>query len=123
MRELREAKDWSIDELANRAKTSRSYIHYLETNQRKKLYAPELHQVAEALGTTIDYLLTGKQTLIDLEKLDPQLQLIYSDLMGNSNVFFRKSGEVDSEGLKAIHKFIKFIIKDSEERDKNKTND
>lgn len=117
---LRKAKGWKVEKLAVESDTSKSYISLLETNQRsKEPSAYKLQAVADALGTTLDYLVTGTQFF---DKLDQDLKEIFIELLDQGNQgnipFFRKSGQFDEEGLKAILGFIKFTKQESAKKTK-----
>ncbi|MEG6617468.1 helix-turn-helix transcriptional regulator [Peptococcaceae bacterium 1198_IL3148] len=110
IKQLRESKKWSQEKLAAESGTSKTYIYLLETNQRQKdTSATKLNAIADALNTTVDYLLTGKE-LLDITKIDPELQNIYIELLESGELpYYRKSKDIDEEGLKSILEFIRFI--------------
>ncbi len=53
LRALREAKGWSQDDLARRAKLTKPYVSMLETGVRKQPSLPTLRRLAKALGVPI----------------------------------------------------------------------
>lgn len=118
IKKLRELKDWSQEKLAAESGTSKTYIYLLESNKRTK--ANDVHKlkdVADALGTSLDYIVSGKPNLIDTEFMDEELKEIYMELVDLGTLpLYRASGQFDKEGLKSILKFIKFIKQKSEEK-------
>ena len=56
LRMLRAQKDWTLDELASRAKVGRVTIHRAERGS-ERITAPMIMRLARALGVTTDYLL------------------------------------------------------------------
>lgn len=59
IRELRERQGLTQDDLASRAKLSKGFLSEIENNKRK-IGSEYLLRIANALGATVDYLLTGK---------------------------------------------------------------
>ena len=57
IRQLREEKEWSLNELAERAGISKAYLSQLENNVSKQPSAEVLLKIAAALRTTIADLL------------------------------------------------------------------
>lgn len=55
----------SLDELAKRSKTSKSYLWELENREKRKPSAEKLSEVANALEVTTGYLLDGKAEMDD----------------------------------------------------------
>lgn len=118
IKELRDSLGWSQEKLAAETGTSKSYISYVEKNQREP-GAENLKKIATVLGTTMDYLATGKNTLVDLEDLEPELKEIYEELSLQGNLpIYRRSGQFDREGLKSILQFIRYIKQESLKSDK-----
>lgn len=111
IKELREEKGWKQEKLASESGTSKSYISLLEANQRyKDTSVYKLKSVADALGTSVDYLISGRSPFVDINEIDPELKEIYMELLNQNNLpFYRKSGALDREGLKSILEFIRFI--------------
>jgi transcriptional regulator with XRE-family HTH domain len=60
VRRLRKEHGWSQDQLAERTKLSKSFLSEIETGTEKPR-GPNLVLLAQALGTSIDYLMTGKE--------------------------------------------------------------
>lgn len=59
IREVRESRGLTQEQLANSAKISKSFLSDVENNN-KNLSSQLLLQIATALGASVDYLLTGK---------------------------------------------------------------
>lgn len=57
LREVREARNLTIRELANKCGLSVSQLYRLEKGERPRVAALTLARVAQALGTSVDYLL------------------------------------------------------------------
>jgi transcriptional regulator with XRE-family HTH domain len=79
VRRLRQEKGWTTRMLAKEAGVSDSYVSRLETGATAKPRQEDLQQVAEALGTTVFFLVEGYAP-IDVggsdrfDKLDPDLK-------------------------------------------------
>jgi len=57
LRQVREARNLSIRELANRAQLSVSQLYRLEKGERPRVAALTLARLAQALDTSLDFLL------------------------------------------------------------------
>jgi len=57
LRVAREAKGWTQDELARKAKLTKPYISQLENGVRKNPSLPALQRLAKALGVPVTELL------------------------------------------------------------------
>jgi transcriptional regulator with XRE-family HTH domain len=57
VRELRYAKGWGPDDLADRAKISRTALYQIENGKTERPQAGTLRRIAQALGTTPENLL------------------------------------------------------------------
>lgn len=62
---LREQKGYSITELADLANVSKSYLSYIERNLNKNPSIHFLMKVAKPLDISIEYLLTGMDSIED----------------------------------------------------------
>ena len=58
VRRIRKRREWSLDELAERAGMSKSFLWEIE-NDRSDASGERLLKLADALGTTVEYLLRG----------------------------------------------------------------
>jgi transcriptional regulator with XRE-family HTH domain len=59
IRDLRYAKGWGPDELASRAKISRTALYQIERGSTSKPQAGTLRRISRALGVPLEVLLTG----------------------------------------------------------------
>ena len=59
LKEARKEKGWSLDELARRSLSSKSYLWELENRDTRRPSAKKVSKVAEALGLTVEYLMKG----------------------------------------------------------------
>lgn len=57
VRQLREARNWTLGQLAAYSGVSKAQISRIESRQRRNPSADTLMNLAQALGTTTDYLL------------------------------------------------------------------
>lgn len=57
LREIRELRAWTQEELAEKAGLAASVVSHYETGVRRKPSADNLVKLAKALGVTVDYLL------------------------------------------------------------------
>ncbi len=92
IRNLRKAKDLTLEQLAEQTESSKGYIWELENRESKSPSAEKLLKIADVLGVTVEFLL-------DESKSDP------SDNVKKSAFFrkFEKLSDPDQE------KFMKFI--------------
>src|SRR3984957_14549167 len=65
IRDLRYAKGWGPDELANRAKISRTALYQLERGNTNKPQAGTLRRISRALGVPLEILLETPQASSD----------------------------------------------------------
>lgn len=59
---LRKAKGYTLDELADLAESSKSYIWELENKNPPRPSAEKLAKIAKALGVTLDYFIGDEVT-------------------------------------------------------------
>ena len=127
IREIREKRGLTQDQLAKDADISKGFLSDVENNKRN-IGSQGLLRIANELGASVDYLLTGriaenvenKQIIIprDLSQAAEDLNLSYSDTLdllntGNSAVArrgkkYRK--ELTVEGWKKLHAAIKEVF-------------
>ena len=80
VRQLRASKGWTTRMLGKEAGVSDSFVSRLETGATAKPRAEDLHQIAEALGTTLFFLENGYEAIASsgsetlLSGLDPELK-------------------------------------------------
>ncbi len=58
LKALRQAKGWTLEDLARRAKVTNAYISLLETGKKKNPSLAVLKRLAKALGVGVEKLLT-----------------------------------------------------------------
>ncbi|QJW78720.1 helix-turn-helix domain-containing protein [Burkholderia glumae] len=88
----------TLDELAQKTESSKSYIWELENRPVVRPSADKIRRIAEVFGVTVEYLLDeGKQTLTKSEA---------------DEVFFRRIGQLDAAKRAQLEKFLKAIDDD-----------
>lgn len=65
IRDLRYAKGWGPDELASRAKISRTALYQIERGNTSKPQAGTLRRISRALGVPLENLLTSTPTSVE----------------------------------------------------------
>lgn len=128
IREIREKRGLTQEQLAKKAAMSKGFLSDVENNKRN-IGSQGLLRIANTLGASVDYLLAGKvtesveneQILIppELSRAAEELNLSYSDTLDLLKTFnsavarrgdkFRK--ELDVEGWKKLHDAIKEVFK------------
>lgn len=88
---LRKDKGYTLDELAQRAGTSKSYIWELENKNPPRLSAMKLAKIAEALEVTMDYFIDDEIPEEDAVDI----------------AFYRKYRKMRPENKKKFQKIIK----------------
>lgn len=96
IRELRKAKGFTLEQLAEKSQSSKSYIWELENKDPPRPSGEKLALIASALGVTTDYLLG-----IDAEKLET----------AEDKAFFRKYQKMDSSQKHQIREMLDIISK------------
>lgn len=95
IRDLRKKKGFTLDELAERSKSSKSYIWELENKDPPRPSGEKLALIAGALDTTPDYLLG----------LDKEAE------SAEDKAFFRKYQKMDDTQKKQIREMLEVINK------------
>ncbi|MFA5952215.1 MAG: helix-turn-helix transcriptional regulator [Hyphomicrobium sp.] len=95
LKDLRKKKGFTLDELAERSKSSKSYIWELENKDPPRPSGEKLALIAEALDTTPDYLLG----------LDKEEQ------SAEDKAFFRKYQKMDTAQKTQIREMLEVINK------------
>ena len=95
IRELRKEKGFTLDELAARSESSKSYIWELENKNPPRPSGEKLTLIAEALGVTPDYLLG----------LDKELE------SAEDKAFFRKYQRMEADQKSQIRDMLDIINK------------
>ena len=92
IKELRKQKSLTLEQLAEKTGSGKSYIWEIENKGVKRPSAEKLAAIAKALDVTTDYLIDNEQTEVsdDLKK----------------EVFFRKLGQLDEGDQEKIMDMI-----------------
>jgi transcriptional regulator with XRE-family HTH domain len=87
IRDLRYSKGWGPDELANRAKISRTALYQIERGNTSKPQAGTLRRISRALGVPLEILLDSTPVLSDQVAVDeqPELSPIPSSLLNGGS--------------------------------------
>jgi transcriptional regulator with XRE-family HTH domain len=110
IRELREKRRITQDQLATQADISKGFLSDVENNNRN-ISSQSLLRIANALGTSVDYLLSGATTEVvnkkpvvippNLSQAAAQLNLTYNRTLelldAHDSVFARRSNKSRSE--------------------------
>ncbi len=89
---LRKEKGLTLDQLAELAESSKSYIWELENKNPPRPSADKLSKIAAQLGVTMDYLIDQEHKITEADATD--------------EMFFRKYREMDPEVKKKIRKMV-----------------
>lgn len=100
IRELRKAANLTLDELAEKSGSSKSYIWELENRPATRPSAEKLARVAEVLGTTLEFL------------LDDRDQVTAED--ARDKAFYREYREQDAATKAKIRETLKLWGRDGE---------
>lgn len=90
IRELRKAKGYTLDKLAELSGSSKSYIWELENKNPPRPSAEKISKIAEVLGVTVEYVLNGDDHLED----------------ATDSAFFRKYQKMDAVTKDKIRKMV-----------------
>lgn len=80
IRELRKAKAYTLDRLAELTETSKSYIWELENKNPPRPSAEKVAKIAEVLGVTSDYLIDTTESAPTFDVLDEAFYRSYRKL-------------------------------------------
>ncbi|MDR1694527.1 MAG: helix-turn-helix domain-containing protein [Lactobacillaceae bacterium] len=92
IKRLRIEKNMTLDELAQIIEAQKSYVWGLENRKIEKPSAEKLTKIAEALGVTVEYLLSEAEELDESNK---------------KNVLFRNYNKLSPEDQEKIDQMIK----------------
>lgn len=92
IQKLRKEKGLTLEQLAELADSSKSYIWELENKNLPRPSAEKLSKIAAQLGVTIEYLMDQGQTVTEADATD--------------EMFFRKYRQMNPEVKKKIRKMI-----------------
>lgn len=95
IRDLRKAKGYTLDKLADLAESSKSYIWELENKNPPRPSADKIAKIAAVLGVTSDYLIDPTETVKVEDATD--------------NAFFRKYRKMDSVTKDKIRKMVDLL--------------
>ncbi len=127
IKEIREKKGMTQEQLAEKAKLSKGFLSDVENN-KKNISSQFLLKIANALGASVDYLLLGesKKNIVreavvippSLSEAAEELQLSYSEtleiLNAHNSVIARRGNksirDFSVEDWKAFHKAIKEVF-------------
>lgn len=122
IRFLRQGRGWSLADLADRSGLSKAYISDVENGAAGKPNVQYLFQIAEALETTIDGLLTEatsgasskskkeRQELpAGLEELQQELDLSDNDVERLASINFRGDRPRDKEGWRFLLQTLQLL--------------
>ena len=98
IRELRKAKGYTLDKLAEQAESSKSYIWELENKNPPRPSADKVAKIAAALGVTGDYLMDETESVQVEDATD--------------TAFFRKYRKMDPTTKDKIRKMADLIGED-----------
>lgn len=80
IRRLRKDKKLTLDQLAERAGASKSYVWELENKNPPRPSAEKLAKIAEQLDVTLEYLLDDKQEIKEEDAVDARFYREYRDM-------------------------------------------
>ena len=95
IRDLRKAKGYTLDKLAEMAESSKSYIWELENKDPPRPSADKVGKIAAVLGVTADYLMDSTATVKVEDATD--------------NAFFRKYRKMDTATKDKIRKMADLL--------------
>ncbi len=98
IRELRKAKGYTLDKLAELAESSKSYIWELENKNPPRPSADKVAKIAAVLGVTTDYL------------IDPSATVQVED--ATDTAFFRKYQNMDPATKDKIRRMLDLMDDD-----------
>ena len=96
--EERRRQKLTLEQLADRTESSKSYIWNLENGPAVRPSADKIAKIAGVLQVSVDYLLNNDKTTQASSDVD--------------EVFFRRVGQLDSRKRTALDKFLKAIEED-----------
>lgn len=95
IRELRKAKGYTLDKLAELSQSSKSYIWELENKNPPRPSAEKVAKIASVLGVTADYLIDTTESVQIEDATD--------------NAFFRKYQKMDPTTKDKIRKMVELL--------------
>lgn len=98
IRELRKAKGYTLDRLAELTESSKSYIWELENKSPPRPSADKIAKIAAALDVTADYLIDPTETVKVEDATD--------------NAFFRKYRKMDPATKEKVRRMVDLLGED-----------
>ncbi|MBJ7410250.1 MAG: helix-turn-helix domain-containing protein [Phenylobacterium sp.] len=98
IRNLRKDKKMTLDQLAEKSKSSKSYIWELENKNPPRPSAEKLDAIARALDTTIEYLLDGAESVSEEDAADARFYREYRQMDPTTKERIRKMVKLWGEG-------------------------
>ena len=92
IQKLRKEKGFTLEQLADRTDSSKSYIWELENKAPPRPSADKLSRIASELGVTMEYLLDRDQEISEADATD--------------DMFFRKYRQMDPAVKRKIRKMV-----------------
>jgi len=89
----RDELDWTQDDLAQRAKISKSFLSDLE-NGKRNVGADKLLDIARAISLSLDYLMTGKNAKKRAQEMPPeevQIPTALAEFAADEGLSFRQA--------------------------------
>lgn len=89
----RDELDWTQDDLAGKAKISKSFLSDLE-NGKRNVGADKLLDIARALSLSLDYLMTGKNAkkkATEASEKEVQIPKALAEFAGDEGLSFRQA--------------------------------
>lgn len=98
IRKLRKEKGWTLDQLAERTDSSKSYIWELENKNPPRPSAEKVARIADALGVTSDFLVASDETTPTAAVVD--------------EAFYRQYRRLDPQTKERIRQMVEVWSKD-----------
>ena len=92
IQKLRKEQGLTLEQLADRTESSKSYIWALENKSPPRPSAEKLSRIATELGVTMEYLLDQEQKITEIDATD--------------EMFFRKYRQMDPEVKNKIRRTV-----------------
>ena len=109
IKELREKKGMNQKQLAEASRLTQATISRIEKGKVNQLKSEALKRLAEALGTTVDYLVDRKENLTPEELANVDENVTY---------LFRGYEKLPSEARKQLIDFVQFLEGKEKEEEK-----
>lgn len=94
VKELRKSAGFTLKDLGEKVGRIHSYIWHIENNGRSAPTAEMIQKISDELGTTVEYLLHGKDV---------------SETSASDAAFIRKYKKMDEEGKKKVRKMCDIL--------------